>query len=420
MDLFTILTILIVLSAIFGYINVRFLKLPVTIGLMIISIVFSFLVLLAGQISPGLLEWERMLVSSIDFPSVLLEGMLSFLLFAGSLHVDFAELRAQRWPIILFATLGVITSTFLIAGATYFMLIIVGMPIEFIYCLLFGALISPTDPIAVLGILKKAGVPKKLETKIVGESLFNDGIGVVVFLTIFQLAQAGLGTIEFSEVGLLFLEEVGGGILLGLGLGYGAYQLMKRIDDYEVEVMITLAAVMGGTVAASYLHVSAPLAMVVAGLLVGNERFRTSTMSDITETYVDKFWELMDLLFNAVLFVLIGLEIVVMNFEGNYVLAGILAIPIVLLSRYVALAPPVALFSKRLGFVPKTNLIMTWGGLRGGISIALALSLTSDMPRDLILTITYIIVVFSIIVQGLTVGNLVTRLQEQEAGFRKS
>lgn len=420
MDLFTILTILIVFSALFGYINVRFLKLPVTIGLMLISIIFSLLILLFGQFNPTILEWERMLVSAIDFPAVLLEGMLSFLLFAGSLHVDFTQLRTQRWPILLFATLGVITSTFLIGGATYFMLQLLGIPIDFIYCLLFGALISPTDPIAVLGILKKAGVPKKLETKIVGESLFNDGIGVVVFLTIFQLAQAGLGTIEFSEVGLLFLEEVGGGILLGLGLGYGAYQLMKRIDDYEVEVMITLAAVMGGTVIASYLHVSAPLAMVVAGLSVGTERFRTSTMSDITETYVDKFWELMDLLFNAILFVLIGLEIVVMNFEGNYVLAGILAIPIVLLSRYIALAPPVALFQKRLEFVPKTNLIMTWGGLRGGISIALALSLTQDMPRDLILTVTYIIVVFSIIVQGLTVGRLVTSLQRQEAGFRKS
>lgn len=420
MDLFTIITILIILSAVFGYINVRFLKLPVTIGLMVISIVFSLIMLLFGQFNPTLLEWERMLVSSIDFPAVLLEGMLSFLLFAGSLHVDFAQLREQRWPIMLFATLGVITSTFLIGGATYFMLQLLGMPIDFIFCLLFGALISPTDPIAVLGILKKAGVPKKLETKIVGESLFNDGIGVVVFLTIFQLAQAGLGTIELSEVGLLFLEEVGGGIVLGLVLGYGAYQLMKRIDDYEVEVMITLAAVMGGTLAASYLHVSAPLAMVVAGLTVGNERFRTTTMSDITETYVDKFWELMDLLFNAILFVLIGLEIVVMNFEGNYVLAGLIAIPIVLISRYIALAPPVALFQKRLEFVPKTNLIMTWGGLRGGISIALALSLTSDMSRDLILTITYIIVVFSIIVQGLTVGRLVTSLQRQEAGFRKS
>lgn len=420
MDLFTVITILIVLSALFGYINVRFLGLPVTIGLMIISIVFSLVILLISKFNPSLVEWERNLVGSIDFPKVLLEGMLSFLLFAGSLHVDFGELRTQRWPILLFATLGVITSTFLIGGALYFLLLALGMPIDFIFCLLFGALISPTDPIAVLGILKKAGVPKKLETKIVGESLFNDGIGVVVFLTIFQLAQAGLGTIEFSEVGLLFLEEVGGGILLGLGLGYLAYELMRRIDHYEVEVMITLAAVMGGTLIASYLHVSAPLAMVVAGLVVGNERFRTSSMSEITEVYVDKFWELLDLLLNAVLFVLIGLEIVIMTFEGNYILAGILAIPIVLISRYVALATPIAIFSKRLEFVPKTNLIMTWGGLRGGISIALALSLTPDMPRDLLLTITYIIVVFSIIAQGLTVGSLVNIIQQGRREIRKS
>lgn len=420
MDLFTVITILIVLSALFGYINVRFLGLPVTIGLMIISIVFSVLVLLVSKYNPALAEWERTLVGSIDFPKVLLQGMLSFLLFAGSLHVDFGQLKTQRWPIILFSTLGVIASTLLIGVAIYGLLQLLGMPTQLIYCLLFGALISPTDPIAVLGILKKAGVPKKLETKIVGESLFNDGIGVVVFLTIFQLAQAGLGEIEFSEVGILFLEEVGGGILLGLALGYVAFLLMRSIDNYEVEVMITLAVVMGGTVIASFLHVSAPLAMVVAGLVVGNERFRTSSMSDITETYVDKFWELMDLLLNAILFVLIGLEIVVMNFAGNYVVAGLLAIPIILLSRYIALAPPIALFSKRLEFVPKTNLIMTWGGLRGGISIALALSLSPEMPRDLILTITYIVVVFSIIIQGLTVGGLVSMLQRRIAGFQKS
>lgn len=420
MDLFTVFTVLVILSAVFGYVNVRFLGLPVTIGLMIVSIVFSVLVLLIGQFYPSLLEWEKMLVGAIDFPAILLEGMLSFLLFAGSLHVDFGQLRTQRWPIILFATLGVLTSTFLIGTIMFFLLQVLGLPMDYIYCLLFGALISPTDPIAVLGILKQAGVPKKLETKIVGESLFNDGIGVVIFLTIFQLAQAGMGEIEFSEVGLLFLEEVGGGILLGLLLGWSCYALMRRIDDYEVEVMITLAAVMGGTLAAGVFHVSAPLAMVVAGLLVGNERFRTSSMSDVTETYVDKFWELIDLLLNAALFVLIGLEIVVMNFAGSYVTAGLLAIPVVLLCRYVALAPPIALFSKKLEFVPKTNLIMTWGGLRGGISIALALSLSAEMPRDIILTITYIIVVFSIIVQGLTVGRLVKSLQQKIPGFQKS
>ncbi|MCB9285907.1 MAG: sodium:proton antiporter [Lewinellaceae bacterium] len=411
MDFFTVLTILIVLSALFGYINIRFLKLPITIGLMIISIAFSLAVLALGQVVPSLLEWESNLLRQIDFHRLLMEGMLSFLLFAGALHVDFGQLKAQRWPILLFATLGVVTSTFLIGILSYFLLQALGAGLPFIHCLLFGALISPTDPIAVLGILKKAGAPEKLEAKIVGESLFNDGIGVVVFITIYQIAQAGAGHFEMSEVGLLFLEEVGGGIVLGLGLGFLAFHLMRTIDDYETEVLITLALVMGGYLLASSLHFSGPLAMVIAGLMVGNERFRTSSMSEVTETYVDKFWELMDVLFNAILFVIIGLEILVLPFETPYLIAGLLAIPLTLLARYISLAGPIALFSKRLEFVPKTGLIMTWGGLRGGISIALALSLAEHMSRTPLLTITYVIVIFSIIVQGLTVGELVKRTQ---------
>jgi CPA1 family monovalent cation:H+ antiporter len=407
MDFFTILTILIVLAAIFGYINVRFLKLPVTIGLMVVSIIFSGLILAAGAINHSIVELAEGLISQIDFYELLMDGMLSFLLFAGALHVDFAQLKAQRWPIILFATLGVVTSTFLVAGMTYGLLTALGLGIPFIYCLLFGALISPTDPIAVMGILKKAGIPKKLETKIVGESLFNDGIGVVVFLTIFGIASSGDGHFDFGEVGLLFVEEVGGGILLGAILGFVAYRLMKTIDNYEVEVLITLAMVMGGYLLASSLHFSGPLAMVVAGLMIGNERFRTSTMSESTELYVDKFWELMDVLFNAVLFALIGLEIILVKFDQPYILAGLLCIPLVLVARYLALAAPIYFFKERLEFVPKTGIVMTWGGLRGGISIALALSLAPEMARDLILTITYIIVVFSIIFQGLTVEKLV-------------
>ena len=411
MDFFAVLTILIVLSAIFGYINVRFLKLPITIGLMIISIAFSMLMLALGQFVPTLLEWESSLIRQIDFQKLLMEGMLSFLLFAGALHVDFRQLKAQRWPILMFATLGVITSTFLIAGMMYGVLQLLNAGLPFIHCLLFGALISPTDPIAVLGILKKAGAPKKLEIKIVGESLFNDGIGVVVFITIFQIAQAGAGHFDFSEVGILFLEEVGGGVALGLALGYLAYYLMRTIDNYETEVLITLAIVMGGYLLASYLHFSGPLAMVVAGLMIGHERFRSSSMSEITETYVDKFWELMDVLFNAVLFVIIGLEILILPFENQYLIAGLIAIPLTLIGRFTALAGPIELFKKRLEFVPKTNLIMTWGGLRGGISIALALSLADHMSRTPLLTITYVVVIFSIIVQGLTVGKLVQKTQ---------
>ena len=410
MSLFAILSILIVLAAIFGYINVRFIKLPITIGMMLISIIFSLIVLIIGQIDATILKLEQQLIGGIDFEKVLMDGMLSFLLFAGALHVDFDQLKKQAWPIVSFATLGVITATFLVGGMMYFVLPLIGLPLDFIYCLLFGALISPTDPIAVLGILKKAGVPKSLEIKIVGESLFNDGIGVVVFLTIFQLAQAGAGEIHFGEVAFVFLEEVGGGIALGLGLGWIAYRLMKSIDNYEVEVMISLAIVMGGYLLASALHFSGPLAMVVAGLMVGNERFRTSSMSETTELYVDKFWELMDILFNAVLFVMIGLEIILIKFEQSYLIAGLLAIPITLLARYISLGLPIALLKKRLEFIPRTDVIMTWGGLRGGISIALALSLLATMPRDQIVAMTYIIVVFSIVVQGLTVERVVKRL----------
>ncbi|MCB0569185.1 MAG: sodium:proton antiporter [Phaeodactylibacter sp.] len=406
MGLYAIITILIVLSALFGYLNVRFLKLPTTIGLMIISLAFSLLAMALAPAFPALLAWESNLIRQVDFQKVLMEGMLSFLLFAGALHVDFQQMKAQRWPIILFATLGVIASTFLIGAVMYGVFRMLSLDINFIYCLLFGALISPTDPIAVLGILKKAGVPKKLEAKIVGESLFNDGIGVVVFITIFQIAAAGEGHIEPSHIGLLFLEEVGGGIALGLGLGYLAYYLMRTIDHYEVEVLVTLALVMGGYLLASTLHFSGPLTVVVAGLMVGHERFRTSSMSETTEHYVDKFWELMDVLFNALLFVLIGLEILVLPFERPYLLAGLLAIPVVLLARAGSLALPIELFRRKLEFVPNTNLIMTWGGLRGGISIALALSLEEYMARTPLLTITYVVVIFSIIVQGLTVGKL--------------
>lgn len=413
MDLFSIITILTVLSALFGYINVRYLKLPDTIGLMIIAIIFTLGIIASSYFNSTLLDIARNLISQIDFKTVLLDVMLSFLLFAGAMHTNFDQLKVQRYPILLFATIGVLVATFLVGGTSYFLLGALGINVQFIHCLLFGALISPTDPIAVLGILKKAKVPKKLETKIVGESLFNDGIGVVVFLVIFKIAEKGTGNIHASEIAMLFVEEVGGGIVLGLIVGYVTYRMLKSIDNYPVEVMITLAAVMGGYLLASYLHFSGPLSMVVAGLIVGNDTVRGSSMSEITEMYLDKFWELVDVFCNAILFVLIGLEIIVLTYNQQFLLAGVLCIPLVLLCRFISLAPPIKLFQKRLDFVPNTNLIMTWGGLRGGISIALALSLTEAMQRDLFLTITYVVVVFSIIVQGLTVGKLVKRVAPQ-------
>ncbi len=414
MDYFSVSAILIVLSALFGYINVRFLKLPITIGLMIITIIFTLIIVVIGQFDDTLLLREKELISQIDFTTVLLDIMLSFLLFAGALHTNFAQLKIQRWPVLVFATFGTLVSTFLVGIMMHYILQGIGLQVDFIYCLLFGALISPTDPIAVLGILKKAGAPKNLETKIVGESLFNDGVGVVIFLTIFNIASSSSADVEVLEIVKLFGKEVIGGIVLGLILGGITYRMMKSIDDYEVEVIITLAAVMGGTLLAHQLHLSAPLAMVTAGLIVGNDTVRNAAMSETTETYVDKFWELIDVLLNTILFVMIGMELLVLSFEGSYIIAGLIAIPMVLLSRYLSLWHPIKFFAKKLEFVPHTNLIMTWGGLRGGISIALALSLTQDMHKELFLVITYIIVAFSIIGQGLTVEPIIRRLTKKK------
>ena len=411
MDYFVIASVLVLISAIFGYINVRFLKMPNTIGLMLITIVFTLAVFALSYFDDTLLNAERFIIKQIDFKAVLLDIMLSFLLFAGALHTNFEQLKVQRWPVLAFATFGVLISTFLVGLMMFYALPIVGLHVDFIYCLLFGALISPTDPIAVLGILKKAGAPKKLETKIVGESLFNDGVGVVIFLTIFKIADLGIENVSALEVVELFGLEVVGGIILGLALGWITYRLMKSIDDYDIEVIITLAAVMAGTVLAQKLHISAPLAMVTAGLVVGNDTVRDNAMSETTEAYVDKFWELIDILLNTILFVLIGMEMLVLTFEVEYLLAGLIAIPLVLLCRYISLLMPIKFFEKKLDFVPKTNLIMTWGGLRGGISIALALGLTQVMERDLFLVITYVVVVFSILVQGMTVGKLIKKLE---------
>jgi CPA1 family monovalent cation:H+ antiporter len=379
MNLFTIITILVVFSAVFGYINARFLKMPTTIGLMSITISFTLILFALSYFDSTLLEQERHFILAIDFETVLLDVMLSFLLFAGALHTNFQQLKVQRKPILTFATFGTITSTFIIGVLIYYLLQFIDLNIDFIYCLLFGALISPTDPIAVLGILKQVGAPKKLETKIVGESLFNDGVGVVIFLTIYQIAKGG-SDISFVDVAELFLIEVIGGIALGLALGWVTYRLLKSIDNYDIEVIITIALVMGGTVIAQQLHLSAPLAMVTAGLIVGNDTIREASMSGVTELYVDKFWELVDVLLNTILFVLIGMEILVLNFGENYVLVGILAIPLLLFARYLSLMLPIKIFAKKLEFVPNTNLIMTWGGLRGGISIALL----KDSPNKIV------------------------------------
>ena len=400
-----------VLSAAFGYVNIRLFRLPNTIGLMLVAILFTVGLFLTSAIDDTLLRHTEDMVGEIDFKTMVLDIMLGFLLFAGAMHTDWDQLKEQRWPILVFATVGVLTSTFLVGALSHWVFAAIGHPVAFIHCLLFGALISPTDPIAVLGVLKQAGVPKKLETKIVGESLFNDGVGVVVFLTILSIATGKASDDHLvSEVLKLFGVEVFGGIAFGALLGWVTFRLMRSINDYEIEVLITLACVMGGYAAAHMLHLSGPLAIVVAGLIVGNERLRGLSMSDRTEEFVDKFWHLVDVLLNALLFVLIGLELLIVDFTTEVLLAGGLAIVLVLVARYLSLLVPVHLFAKRLEFLPHTATLMTWGGLRGGISIALALSLPAAMEREFLLAVTYVVVVFSILGQGLSLGKLAKRL----------
>ncbi|MFD3000009.1 cation:proton antiporter [Pontibacter toksunensis] len=413
MELFHLFSAILVISAFFAYINQKFIRLPSAIALLLAGLLISLLVQGWGAVSPKFELMVEAKLRGIDFSEILLEFMLSFLLFAGALHTDLEKLSKSKWSIMIFATVGVAISTALTGTAFYFLLQIVGQPIDYIYCLLFGALISPTDPIAVLGILKKANIPKQLEVSITGESLFNDGVGVVVFISLFQIAQQGLANIEGSFIAELFLLEVGGGIVLGLLIGYIAYFFMKRIDHYQTEVLISLAVVTGGYSIAQIFHFSGPLAMVAAGLLIGNQGTKLA-MSEQTADYLTKFWEMVDEIFNAVLFVLIGLELLLVPFRWEYVIVGLITTVIVLVVRYIALAVPSYTLRLNRAFTPGTLPIMTWGGLRGGISIALALSLTPDMHRDLIVAITYAVVLLSLLVQGLTIEPLIRRLSRKK------
>ncbi|MCB9314928.1 MAG: sodium:proton antiporter [Lewinellaceae bacterium] len=404
MSLFDTFAILIVLSASFAYINYRFIKLPAAIGLMLIALLTSIALVALGRLYPPALADLTTLMSGIDFSKLLMEVMLGFMLFAGAIHIRLEELKKVKLAVILFSTISVVLSTFIVGTGAYYLLGWFGMPMPYLYCLLFGSLISPTDPIAVLGILKQARIDKALEMKIAGESLFNDGVAVVVFLTILEVAMHP-EAMEWTDVGVLFLREAGGGVLLGLGAGYAGFLLMRSIDNYKVEVLLTLAVVMGGYALADRLHISGPLAMVVAGILIGNHGKRYA-MSDLTAEYVDKFWELLDETLNAILFVLIGLELVVLHWSTNYVILGLISIVLVLLARFTSVWVPAQIIRLRGDMTRRTILILTWGGLRGGISIALALSLTPELGKDLWVTLTYFVVAFSILVQGLTVGRL--------------
>ncbi len=417
MDLFQASALLLTLAALFNYVNHRYLKIPTAIGIMVMGLGTSLVLLAIGQFVPAVFDMAASVLATIDFNKALMNGMLGLLLFAGALHVDLGNLTAQKGVVAILATVGVTVSTFLIGFAMYGLLAAVHLSIPLIHCLLFGALISPTDPIAVLGILKTVGAPRELETKIAGESLFNDGVGVVIFLAMLGVAglETGGGHVTPASVALLFIQEAFGGAAYGLFIGMIAYGLLRSVDDYQVEILISLALVIGGYALAQALHLSGPIAMVVAGLLIGN-RGRALAMSAETRQNLDMFWELVDEILNAVLFVLIGLTVLVLPFQREYLLPALLAIPLTLAARCIAVALPMSLMGMRRKFTPHAVKILTWGGLRGGISVALALWLSELLgeehaqSRGIILAATYAVVVFSIVVQGLTIGPLLRRL----------
>ncbi len=406
MQLFHIIAVLISLAAVFSWVNYRFLRMPTAIGLMTIALLMSLVLIALGKFGYSSVEQDvEWMLASIDFNATLLHGMLSFLLFAGALHINLEDLAKQRLVIGVLATASVIGATFLIGIGAWYISALLDLNIPMIYCLLFGALISPTDPIAVLGILKTAGASKSLETKIAGESLFNDGIAVVVFLVIAEVA-TGTKAVTVETIFHIFAMEVVGGVLYGLLLGGIAFWMLKKVDNYSVEILITLAMATGGYALAESLHLSAPIAIVVAGLLIGNHG-RKLAMSQSTREHLDTFWELIDEVLNAVLFVLIGLELVIVALDQKYLLAGLLAIPLVLSARMISVAFPIGIMRRFRSFSPGVVSILTWGGLRGGISVALALSLPPGDIRDALVTITYMVVVFSVLVQGLSLAPLI-------------
>jgi monovalent cation:H+ antiporter, CPA1 family len=409
--LFDLAAILISAAALFSWFNYRWLKLPSTLGVMLIALVLSLSLALLRRVGFDLASDVDKVIAAIDFDEALLHGMLSFLLFAGALHVDLDRLREHRWVVGALASVGVLLSTAIVGAGAWLVFAVLGIQLPLIWCLVFGALISPTDPIAVMATLKLLGAPKSLEIKIAGESLFNDGVGVVVFIVLLGIA-TGSAPASFSGISQLFLMEAVGGAAFGWVLGLVGFKLLKSVDKYDVEVLLSLAMVMGGYALAFRLHVSAPIAIVVAGLFIGNHG-RSLAMSAQTRGRLDEFWELIDEILNAVLFLLIGVEVLVLTFHGQYLLAGLLLIPVVLLARFISVGAPIALFRLRREFPTRTVRILTWGGLRGGISVALALSLPAGAVREQLLMATYAVVLFSLLIQGTTIGRLLPQPQSK-------
>lgn len=407
MSIYLTLTILIGISAAFAYINHRFIRMPFVIGLFFLSTVFSLLIIATKQWEVVHYEDIRDTIEHTDISGFILNIMLGFLLFAGSLHTSWNDIKNQIKPITFFAVVGVIVSTVIIGGVLFWICNAFHIPVSLIHCLIFGALISPTDPIAVLGILTKANVSKKVESTIVGESLFNDGVGVVVFIALLEILREG--DVNFGHFGLLFVQEAVGGGLFGLVLGIILHRLLRSIDNYEAEVLLTIAFVMGGYSLANDLHLSGALAMVIMGLFVGNYN-QKEAMSDHTLEYVNKFWKLLDVILNALLFIMIAFVLVVIEFKMSYLIIGGITVIIVLLSRAIVVFVPVWLMPRFTNLNKKEAGIVIWGGLRGGLSIALVLSLPESEAKELLTIATYTCVVVSIMLQGLTIEPLAKRL----------
>jgi monovalent cation:H+ antiporter, CPA1 family len=401
--------ILIVVTAALAYLNHRVFGLPSSVAMTVMGAIASLLVIAIDALLPAsnLSILVADFLSGIDFETTLMDGMLSFLLFAGALHVDWGDMKRGRWAILTLSTIGVLLSTLIVGSGFYLLMQLIGMTLSPMWCFVFGALISPTDPVAVMGVLKRAACPPTLQATVVGESLFNDGVGVVVFSI---LLAAALGAEPFSAASAAqsFAIEAGGGVLLGLVVGYAGFWAMRSIDEYNVELMITLAVVMGGYSLGRWLHVSGPVAMAVAGLLIGNAGVALA-MSEETRDHVLKFWALIDELLNAVLFLLIGLELIAMSPDPRLIVAGAVAIPLVLAARGLSVVAPLTAIRLMVSTDRNALPILLWGGLRGGISVALALSLPSGPGRTIILSATYVVVLFSVIVQGSTVGPFIRR-----------
>jgi CPA1 family monovalent cation:H+ antiporter len=402
MNTFELISIVVLASALLSYINFRFVKLPHTIGLLVLALVISILLIPLDVIFPDLLVNVKTKVGQLEFSSALLNIMLCFFLFAGAYHANFEDMRKEKGTIAMFASAGVLLCTFVTGVLLHSVLTLFHFRVSLLSCLLFGALISPTDPIAVLGILAKSKLPVRIKTNIIGEALFNDGVGVVLFISILHMTQSGAENGRFVEFIELFLFEALGGILFGFVLGYLVYLLLKSIDHYQTELLITLAAVMAGYAGAKHLHVSGPLAMVVTGLFTSSMA-RKKAMSTVTVEYVDKFWMTIDELLNAFLFVLIGIEVIIINMRRGFWFLSMVAIGVVLLARFFSILVPY-LATKRWSRLPgETPLLMTWGGLRGGLSIAMALTIQRSLPeKDLWIFATYVVVIFSLAVQSIS------------------